>query len=425
MREGLQAAFKAVDITPDQAQPSSNGKKRDRNYPIYDPLKARILLLQDGEQAAAVIAVDGFELGIRFDEKVAAALQARGIAPFPTLFCPSHIGSTPISNYGAYIMIFAQDLIIENYEDEITARIADGIQDAFEMLVPVRMASRGGHAPDVCYNRRFIKPDGTVHMVFNRQEAPPEPEWIEQGKDDEVSVLRFDDLSGEAIGAFINFGCHALCSTDKYGGISADYPRYVADVFGEVAGLPIVFAQGGLGDVVPIERDGLAARRVGRSVGAQALYVFEQIEPKYTPTMETHIRELEIPARRIPEEPEEMRFNFKAMHNRYHRFLYEWYEQNPTIRYPIKVVTLGDTALIHMPGELFHDTVLAIKDASPFRYTVVISRPTREVAYVPTPEAFDQGGMEPNLAAIAPSSEPLIRQAAIDLLAGLRVPVAV
>ena len=425
MRAGLHAAFTAVDITPDQNRGSANGNGKERSYPVYDPLKARILLLQDGEQTAAIVAVDSFELGIGFDEKVSAALEARGMAPFPTLFCPSHIGSTPISNYGAYIMIFAQDLIIENYEDEISARIADGIQEAFGMLVPVRMASRGGHAPDVCYNRRFIKPDGTVQMVFNRQEAPPDPAWVEQGKDDEVSVLRFDSLDGEAIGAFINFGCHALCSTDKYGGISADYPRYVADVFGEVAGLPIVFAQGGLGDVVPIERDGLAARRVGRSVGAQALYVFEQIKPDDTPAMETHTYEVEIPARQLPEEPEEMRFNFRAMHNRYHRFLYEWYEQNPSIRYPIKVVTLGDTALVHMPGELFHDTALAIKEASPFRHTVVISRPTREVAYVPTPEAFNQGGMEPNLAAIAPSSEPLIRQAAIDLLAGLREPVAV
>ena len=425
MNEGLHAAFTAVDITPDQERLSSNGKKKDRSYPVYDPLKARILLLQDAEHTAAIVAVDGFELGIDFDEKVADALEARGIAPFPTLFCPSHIGSTPISNYGAYIMIFAQDLIIENYEDEISARIAEGIQDAFDKLVPVRMSSRGGHAPEVCYNRRFIKPDGTVHMVFNRQESPPDPAWIEQGKDDEVSVLRFDTLDGESIGAFINFGCHALCSTDKYGGISADYPRYVADVFGEVAGLPIVFAQGGLGDVVPIEREGWAARRIGRSVGAQALYVFEQIKPDSTPTMETHFREVDIPARVMPEEPEEMRFNFKRMHDRYHRFLYEWYEQNPTIRYPIKVVTLGDTALVHMPGELFHETALAIKEASPFRHTVVISRPTREVAYVPTPEAFDQGGMEPNLAAIAPSSEPLIRQAAIDTLMGLREPVAV
>ena len=425
MSNGLHAAFTAVDITPDQNRPGTNGKKKERSYPVYDPLKARILLLQDEEHTAAIVAVDAFELGIDFDEKVAADIESRGIAPFPTLFCPSHIGSTPISNYGAYIMIFAQDLIIENYEDEISARIADGIQDALESLVPVRMASRGGHAPDVCYNRRFIKPDGTVHMVFNRQESPPDPAWIEQGKDDEVSVLRFDSLDGEAIGAFINFGCHALCSTDKYGGISADYPRYVADVFGEVAGLPVVFAQGGLGDVVPIERDGLAARRIGRSVGAQALYVFEQIKPEHTPAMETHVHEVEIPARRIPEEPEELRFNFTRMHDRYHRFLFEWYEQNPTIRYPMKVITLGDTALVHMPGELFHDTVLAIKEASPFRHTVVISRPTREVAYVPTPEAFDQGGMEPNLAAIAPSSEPLIRQAAINLLAELREPVAV
>ena len=182
MRTGLHAAFTAVDITPDQERASSNGKKKDRSYPVYDPLKARILLLEDGNQTAAIVAVDSFELGIGFDEKVAAALEARGMAPFPTLFCPSHIGSTPISNYGAYIMIFAQDLIIENYEDEISARIADGIQEAFDRLVPVRMASRGGHAPDVCYNRRFIKPDGTVQMVFNRQEAPPRSRVDRAGK---------------------------------------------------------------------------------------------------------------------------------------------------------------------------------------------------------------------------------------------------
>ncbi len=425
MSVGLHAAFTAVDITPDQDRAAANGTKRDRAYPIYDPLKARILLLQDGEHTVAIVAVDAFELGIGFDEKVAAALHARGIAPMPTLFCPSHIGSTPISNYGAYIMIFAQDLIIENYEDEISARIADGIQEALALLTPVRVASRAGHAPDVCYNRRFIRPDGSVHMVFNRQESPPDPAWVEQGVDDEVSVLRFDTAAGEPLGAFVNFGCHALCSTDKYGGISADYPRYVADVFGEVAGLPIVFTQGGLGDVVPIERDGWAARRVGRSVGAQALYVFEQIKPDTAPRMAVVRREVEIPARVMPEEPEELRFNFTRMHDRYHRHLYEWYRQNPTIHYPIQVVTLGDTALVHMPGELFHETVVAIKAASPFRHTVVISRATREVAYVPTPAAFTQGGMEPNLAAIAPASEPLIRQAAIGLLAELRAPVAV
>ena len=129
MRDGLHAAFTDVDITPDQDRQTAAGKKKDRSYPIYDPLKARILLLQDGDDTAAIVAVDGFELGIRFDEKVAAALAACGIAPFPTLFCPSHIGSTPISNYGAYIMIFAQDLIIEDYEDEISNRIAEGIPE--------------------------------------------------------------------------------------------------------------------------------------------------------------------------------------------------------------------------------------------------------------------------------------------------------
>ncbi len=426
MKEGLHAAFTAVDITPDQNRGSANGNGKERSYPVYDPLRARILLLQDGANTAAIVAVDSFELGIGFDAKVAAALQDRGIAPFPTLFCPSHIGSTPISNYGAYIMIFAQDLIIENYEDEICSRIAEGIQEAFEMLVPVRMASRGGHAPDVCYNRRFIKPDGTVHMVFNRQESPPEPEWVEQGKDDEVSVLRFDYVGRRGHWrvhqlwlpcALLNGQVRrhlrrlSLAMWRMYSARLRDCPLSLPKAdwatwcrLSGMAWRPAAWAA-------------LWARKRSMSLSKSSLTARR---PWARTCTKSRFRRAGYrkSRKRCASTSRPCTIATTA-------FLYEWYEQNPSIRYPIKVVTLGDTALVHMPGELFHDTALAIKGASPFRHTVVISRPTREVAYVPTPEAFDQGGMEPNLAAIAPSSEPLIRQAAIDLLAGLREPVAV
>jgi hypothetical protein len=411
----LLAGFAETDVTPNAEVVHADGSRRRRSFTVFDPLTARVLALSQDGGVAVIVGLDVFELGIAFDRRVLAHLQGTGLTEQSLLFCPSHVGMTPISNYGSYIGLFAQDLVIESFEDECAVRIAAAIRRALEALTPVRVAAGAGRAPDVLFNRRFIKPDGTVQMVYVG--APPDDvACVVQGVDDAVSVVRFDTLEGEEAGALVNFGCHALCSTDKYGHISADYPRYVRDVFDQVAGVPAVFTQGGLGDVVPIERQGLAARRIGRSVGAQALYTFEQIKPHDDVALGLAYREAVVPARLVAEEPEEVKTNLRNSHGRFRRFLFELYNQHPTIAYPIKVVTLGDLAIVHLAGEVFHDTALAIKAASPFRHTIVVSRATREVGYVPTPAAFDQGGMEVSLTGIAPSGEPVIRQAAVEAL---------
>jgi hypothetical protein len=253
-------------------------------------------------------------------------------------------------------------------------------------------------------------------MLFLRP-AEIDPGLTEQPKDDEVQVLRLDTLDGQQFGALINFGCHALCAEDIRPNISGDYPRYVADLFQSVGGIPSVFTQGGLGDQVPIERKGFAARRMGRSVGAQALYVFEQLKPSAAPPLGVHFTTVDVPSRIIAADPGiEARLSLRNSRPRYQRFLWERYHRHPVIRYPIRVVTLGDVALVNLPGEVFHDTSVAIKVTSPYRHTLVISRATREVGYVPTPEAFKQGGMEPELTGIGETSETIIRQAAIEFL---------
>lgn len=412
----LCAAFTEVEITPSREYVTAEGERKLRPFEVCDPLKARILVLQQGDVKAAIAGVDAFELGIGFDRTVVTHLAGTGIDERSLLLSPSHIGTTPLSNYGSYIAIFAQDIIIDSYEDDCAAKIAAGIREALRTIVPVRVAAGATRAPEIVYNRRFVKPDGTVQMLFLRP-SEIDPSLTEQGTDDDVHVLRFDTVDGRQLGALVSFGCHALCSEDLRPNISGDYPRYVADLFQHVAGLPVVFTQGGLGDQVPIERKGTAARRLGRSIGAQALYVFEQLKPAESPALGVHFTEVDVPSRVIAADPGvAARLSLRNSRPRYQRFLWERYHRRPVIHYPIKVITLGDTALIDLPGEMFHDTSLAIKGASPYQQTLVISRATREVGYVPTPEAFKQGGMEPELTGIGESSETIIRQAAIEFL---------
>ena len=417
MTEPLLAAFAEVDITP-AIETTQNGKRRRRSFTVHDPLMARLCVLRQGEQTAVLAGIDVFELGGGFEERVSAHLAGTGIGSESLLFSPSHVGMSPISHYGAYIIVFAQDLIINDFEAECAARIAGGIREALDRLTPVRVAVGVGHAPELTRNRRWLKPNGVVEMVGLKSPIPTNTDWREQGIDDTVRVVRFDTVAGEQLGALVNFGCHALCSDDRYGHITADYPQHVAAVFRKVAGIPVVFTQGSIGEQIPVEAEGAhSARRIGHALGARALYVFEQIAPSETPALGAHCGEATVPARLVAEEPEAMRLDLRNSRARYRRYLYERFHENPSISYPIRVVTLGDAlALVALPGEMFHETVLAIQEASPFAHTIVLSRASRDVGYVPVPSAFAQGGMEPALTSLTPESEPVIRQSALEQL---------
>jgi hypothetical protein len=51
--------------------------------------------------------------------------------------------------------------------------------------------------------------------------------------------------------------------------------------------------------------------------------------------------------------------------------------------------------MVGLPGEFFVEFGLQIKKASPARITLVVGLANGSIGYVPTPEAFDQGGYEP------------------------------
>lgn len=417
MTEPLLAAFAEVDITP-AVETTHHGRRRRRSFTVHDPLMARLCVLRQGATTAVLGGIDVFELGGDFEERVSAHLVGTGIGSDSLLFSPSHVGMSPISHYGAYIIVFAQDLIIADFEAECAKRIAEGIRKALANLTPVHIAAGVGHAPEITRNRRWIKPDGTVEMIGLKSEIPTDTNWVEQGVDDAVRVIRLDTVAGEQLGALVNFGCHALCSDDRYGDITADYPQHVAAVFRKAAGIPVVFTQGSIGEQIPTEAEGAeSARRIGHALGARALYVFEQVAPSEIPRLGIHSARASVPVRRVAEEPQAMRTALRNSRARYRRYLFERFHANPTLAYPIRTVTLGDDiALVALPGEMFQETVTAIQEASPFEHTIVLSRASREVGYVPVPSAFAQGGMEPALTALTPESEPVIRRSASEHL---------
>ena len=87
------------------------------------------------------------------------------------------------------------------------------------------------------------------------------------------------------------------------------------------------------------------------------------------------------------------------------------------------VIALGDElAWVGFPGEMFVEHGLALKRASPFRYTMIHTLANGSIGYVPTRKAYSQGAYEDTATRCAPGSGEKLVDVATRLLVSLKQP---
>ena len=79
-----------------------------------------------------------------------------------------------------------------------------------------------------------------------------------------------------------------------------------------------------------------------------------------------------------------------------------------------------DLAIVGLPGEVFVELGLAIKEQSPYSHTFVIELTNSHIAYVPTKEAFSRGGYETINSRLAPGGGEMMVESAVRLLRKLK-----
>jgi hypothetical protein len=83
----------------------------------------------------------------------------------------------------------------------------------------------------------------------------------------------------------------------------------------------------------------------------------------------------------------------------------------------VQVIALGtDIAIVGLPGEIFVELGIAIKRASPFKYTIVAQLANGSIGYIPTRQAWTQGNYEVLSARCAVGSGELLVETASRLL---------
>jgi neutral ceramidase len=409
MSEAILAGFGRVDITPAQDNPPT--------FEIFDPIYVRALHVRQGSRQVTFLAADLFVLDDHFHDLLARFLAGTDIDPEWVLPGASHLGTGPVLFH--YYINQPTEALKRFGDDETYARAAaKAICLARADASPARVAvGTGEAAPNLSYNRRAYDDRGRLTMVPLAKYPQPPDNLRYDPVDRQVGLVRFDRQERRSI-ALTNFGCHALARPQ--GNISGDYPGRMAHLLA-LEGIDSLFFQGALGNVHPVRKGDDPSSRIAWSLADTVLKVFHTLQPAAEVELKFLAKTLELPRQPVSSvEEAKRRWESQSPDNegleRYKYWLAQRYQELSPVPFALHAVVIGTAALLHMPGEPFVETTLAIRDALPFEHVLLLANPSPEVGYLPTPEAHQEGGDEPLFAPLDTQAEFEIRRAAIALL---------
>jgi hypothetical protein len=310
------------------------------------------------------------------------------------------------------------------------AWLVDGVVGAFGRALadrrPAEVAFGRCFEWEVGHNRRVLLRDGTArtHGTFD----DPNALCFEGPIDPEVAVIALREPEGALRAVLVNFACHPT----HHGGdtcLSAGYPGALAEALRE-RGCPLtLFLNGAAGNVHTANPrfggKGLSHQEAGQRLAADVWGVLPALEWHRDLRLTAATRTLALPYCAVSAEEAggrvsgAQRFVDPAIYDRTIPALLERIAREKTRPAEIQVLGLGETAIVGVPGELFCEFGLALKQrAYPVR-ALVSSCTNGRVGYIPTLEAFRHGGYETTFGPgsfLAPEAGDLIVDAAAGLI---------
>jgi len=398
---------------------------------VLDPLFARALVLEgkDGK-SAAVVSLDAIGLGSEDVARLRERAQAAaGLTGSRIMVCCTHTHTGP-----ATVSVLAVEK-----DEQATELVVDGavkaLTSAARTMRPARVGIISAPHAGVAFNRRFRMKDGTVRT----NPGVGNPDIVEPAGpvNDELTCLFFTNESGGGLAALVNFACHAdIVSGDR---VSADYPGYLCEALRQAADAEeILFVNGAFGDINHIDVSDKSqpsgselARRIGLGIASHASSLCRRAEysegancvATASRTVSIRVRKPDertlSQARSLLRRPE----GAGARELVYAREAVKLAEMPGQIELEIMGIRIGEFAMIALPCEPFTQVGLEIKRASPFSLTAVAGDANGYEGYLPTPEAFEEGGYEVQLARsskLEPGAAEKVVAEAREVLAELR-----
>lgn len=404
----LKAGAAVVDMTPDVGV-SIAGYFEDRKArEIHDPINARALVLDNGEQALAIVVAD--LIALTEAETVPAKRRAAELTGIPV---EHMMMSATHTHYGPSTVGIFNSPKEEAYCEIVARKLGDAVRLAQNRLRPAVMGRASGSVPEEVFNRDWLLKDGRV--VMNPGYLNPERVKPMGPTDPQVGLLALRTPEGEPIAALANYALHYV-GGPYHDEISADYFGFFAREMERMLGGGVaILANGTCGNInncnwdraePPYPHPYYQAERVGRVVAAEAYRRWNQIwdwsddVPLAVVNSFPTFRRREPDAEMLkqmedllsgPPNPDSSDW----MYARERQELRKTPRERPA---QIQAMRVGDLGLVGLPGEVFVEIGLAIKEASPFPQTMVVELANYSLGYIPTDHALAEGSYETWLA---------------------------
>ncbi|MGA2660380.1 MAG: neutral/alkaline non-lysosomal ceramidase N-terminal domain-containing protein [Verrucomicrobiota bacterium] len=404
LAEELRAGCARVDVTPPQPVTLEGyGSRKELSRGVHDPISARAAAFEQGGHRLVLVSLDtcGFYGGTAAPFRL-AILEASGLKPAELFLCAVHTHSAPA------LALDSERGHPNNveYTKLLQGKLVEAVRSALERLAPVQIGFGSGSCP-VGANRREVVQgnDGKTHIVLGRNPSVP--------IDREVQVLKLvRPGQNQLAGALFAYATHSTSLGPKNYLVSGDIHGLAAQFLETYLGRDVVapgFA-GASGNIDPWFRiapdfktnNGWMPGPVllGTFLGEEVAQVLEAIPGFATNTaIKTGLKVVDLPAKaRNQAEP----------------------PANPTLPFTITVARMGDIAFVGLGGEVFNEIGTAIKSASPFRHTFILTHCNGAAGYVPTRPSYPEGGYEVQTSPFAPGADEVLFQGATAMLKELQ-----
>jgi neutral ceramidase len=422
----LKAGMAKVVITPPVGTKLAGYAGRtEPSTEVLDNLYAKALTLDDGNEQLALVVCDLIWYGIDMVNETRDIIQKQtGIKPDNVMITCTHTHCGPNLRSAE-----------KTYVDGLKFHIAGAVSSAVNTMRGARIGANKGECYTSSNRRNPNSPSGPYYLY----------KYPEGTMDPTVMTLRVEDISGNIIGIMTNYAGHPVGWGSRELGISRDYPGFALEVLEKVWGDDVVaiFMQGCCGNLnlnwiwdkpkespmpprrFPPEREPRLreVRRLGHILGAETLKVAEYITDFTSDVIlkgarkdvEVRIRE-DLPERMLAGVKRVKEENKPLESGKRGSIQNAIAAGKKTITTEVQVFRIGSYFVVGLPSEVFNEYQIEVRKRSEAPYTFVSELANDSIAYIPTPEAYEEGGYEPQTACVAPDAGMVLVDNAIGLV---------
>jgi len=425
--------FARLDITPSLGAPLAGASKVRYADGIADPLELNCVAFSDGENKAVLITADFLYVMENAATEIRNLIAKKCDIPAECVFMQGlhqhtslRIGCKPQLGNNGYSDKTYLEMLYRKYCDVATLALKD-------LKRSTLLQAEEETSQPISFIRRYRMKNGTCKT--NPTKGNPDIVAPIGTADNTVRLLRFVREDGPDI-AIVNFSTHP----DVVGGteISADWPgfvrRYTERELPDTKCILVNGAQGDTNHLNPniLEREGGIehAAKMGRVITDTVKNLWDKAQPmetgkihckiemKYIPTNTNGIEHLEEYSEwqkgisdGTRERPRD--FAFACDIWRVSQLSRETLFQ----KVPVALFAFGKVAFIGFGGEPFTEYATKAREAGDDLYVITACLTDGGQGYLPSKEAYEEGGYETSNSRFDSSVSQILQQSAADLLA--------